>query len=214
MAKPKILFNNREGKILTFTGRVLNVLDPDPASICIEDIGEGLSKQCRFTGQTGTFYSVGQHSVHGTELVPKDDKLWMLLHDASEAYISDFSRPLKYSLNGLGEAYKDIEARLMEAILFAFGLPSEPPESVEKADSMMVWAEWEDLMPDFPHKEKKLAGERYPRHIVGWEPWITRDRFFSLYVELTNAELRTSNNMYYPYRAIGQKGKYTTKIGG
>ncbi|MFC4230551.1 hypothetical protein ACFOW1_01525 [Parasediminibacterium paludis] len=57
--------------IRTYTGLYMNVFDPTPEMICIEDIAHALSHQCRFSGHTKQFYSVAQHSYHVAALVPK-----------------------------------------------------------------------------------------------------------------------------------------------
>src|SRR5688500_14252940 len=85
--------------IRTYTGKEFYPLKPELDKIDIEDIAHALSNLCRFTGHTKQFYSVAQHSVLASEFVRVYDNphlnLFVLLHDASEAYICDISRPLK-----------------------------------------------------------------------------------------------------------------------
>src|ERR1017187_10636100 len=77
------------GSITTFSGIHFWPLLPNPADIRIEDIAHALSNQCRFAGHAREFYSVAEHSVRVSQLCPPEDALWGLLHDASEAYLTD-----------------------------------------------------------------------------------------------------------------------------
>ena len=137
--------NIKEAWIETYTGRRFYILDPQPEQIQIEDIAHSLSLLCRFTGHVKYFYSVGQHSLLGSHLVPPQDALWFLLHDASEAYIGDMNRPLKHATRA-GDAYVPVEANIMRAICRRFGLSEEEPRSVRLADNAMLYAEKEQLM--------------------------------------------------------------------
>lgn len=126
--------------IETFTGRNVHPLHPRASEICIEDIAHGLSHQCRFTGQCLKFFSVAEHSIEVSRFCSPEDALWGLLHDASEAYLCDLSRPIKQH-SGLGTIYREIEAGLMRVICERFGLPLEMPRSVHRADSIMLHVE-------------------------------------------------------------------------
>jgi 5'-deoxynucleotidase YfbR-like HD superfamily hydrolase len=121
----------------TVTGRLVNVADPDPKTINIDDIGWGLSRQARFCGQTITeiAYNTAQHSlfvcaeaekaiagtIDGWENVP----LYALLHDAAEAYTGDWPSPVKH-LPSLKPIIDDIENNLMDAIYISLKL--DPPD--------------------------------------------------------------------------------------
>lgn len=129
--------------ILTVSGLSFDLLTPYADLIKIEDIAHALSHICRFTGHTRGFYSVAEHSVHVSNLVPPEFALEALLHDATEAYIGDVSSPLKALLPD----YRAIEAKLDAAVRIRFDLPQEQSPIVKHADLRMLATERADLMP-------------------------------------------------------------------
>lgn len=152
---------NHGSWLATNEGRIIDLLNPDPAQITIEDIANNLSKLCRFNGQLKGFFSVAQHSLHVAELVPNELKLQALLHDASEAYICDIPTPFKRML---GVAYTDVEHRLQVAIGQALGCDlSELHTLVKQADRIMVVSE-RDMLQSVPMKwsEEYENVVRYP----------------------------------------------------
>lgn len=134
--------------IQTYTGRQFYPLDPRPEDIDPLDIVASLSRQCRFTGHTRSFYSVAQHSILVADHVPVDMRLWALLHDASEAYLCDLPRPLKRQPEF--KAYREAETRVQACVCERFGLPVPEPEAVRLADLRMLATEARDLMPNKP----------------------------------------------------------------
>lgn len=130
--------------IRTFTGNTFDYANPSVLSISIEDIAHSLANICRFSGHVKTFYSVAEHSVRVSELCSKENKLWALLHDASEAYCSDLPRPFKRMI-GM-EPYRSYEKRTMEIICERFSLTKGEPEEVKQADMIMLVTEQRDLM--------------------------------------------------------------------
>jgi len=119
------------------SGRRLDLLEPSPLDVEIEDIAHGLARVARWNGQThgAHAFSVAQHSVLVEQLVvkfyPGIDPRWRLaalLHDASEYVIGDMISPFKAAL---GFDYRAFEARLMEAVHLRFGLPAHLPATVE-----------------------------------------------------------------------------------
>jgi 5'-deoxynucleotidase YfbR-like HD superfamily hydrolase len=113
------------------SGRRLDLLDPSPLDIEIEDIAHGLARVARWNGQTrgDHSFSVAQHSVLVESLVAQvwpdastAELLGALLHDAPEYVIGDMISPFK---NALGMDYRQFEARLESAIRLRFGLPAK-----------------------------------------------------------------------------------------
>lgn len=172
-------------------GNVINPLDPDPEQINIFDIAHALSNQCRFSGHTRRFYSVAQHCVLVSRTVPEKDKLWGLLHDASEAYLVDIPSPLKNDL--FGEQYREVEGRLMGAICEKFGLDPEMPPSVKVADNSLLGTEVRDLLDEVKDEEARktlwdpwLFAPTLPNRIVPLFPIDAETQYLTAFNELSN----------------------------
>lgn len=136
--------------MMTATARRIDIPAPSRDSINIDDIAHHLANRCRFNGATEPFYSVAQHSVLVSELVPERDRLAALLHDAHEAYGGDVISPWKEYLNARFPGYAEIERMLQAQVLARFGILSLP-SSVEIADHKALATERRDLLP--PHAE-------------------------------------------------------------
>ena len=175
--------------MVTYSGKVIEPLNPDPDQIKITDIAHHLSNQCRFTGATKEFYSVAQHSVLVSHVCDPKDALWGLLHDASEAYLSDICRPVK-RFTDWGAGYGDVEIELMRAVGDAFNLPDLDPDSwglgmplsVKKADDLLLRTEMRDLMPE--GLSDTIPGEMLKEEITPWTPKAAKLRFLNRYAEI------------------------------
>lgn len=130
--------------INTLSGQHFSFTNTDPATINIEDIAAALSNICRFTGHLQDFYSVAQHSVHVSYLVPHEYALEALLHDASEAYCNDISSPLKALLPD----YRTVEHQVDQFIREKFGLPAAMSAPVKYAGLIMLATERRDFDMD------------------------------------------------------------------
>lgn len=137
------------------SGRRLDLLDPSPLDIEIEDIAHGLAFVARWNGQTfGDFpYSVAEHSVLVERIFslqnPKTPVKWKmaaLLHDAPEYVIGDMISPVKAAV---GPGYKAMDDRLMAAVHLRFGLPATIPvtikKQIKKADRISAWLEAQQI---------------------------------------------------------------------
>lgn len=129
--------------ILLRSGCYFDLQNPEASDVSIGDIAHSLARLCRFTGHTAQFYSVAQHSVRVSEIVPPEDALAGLLHDAAEAFLGDVSSPLKALL----PEYRALESRVSAAIFARFGLAPEMPPSVRSADLVLLASEVVDLLP-------------------------------------------------------------------
>ncbi|NQW09333.1 MAG: HD family hydrolase [Alphaproteobacteria bacterium] len=150
------------------SGRRLDLIDPSPFDVELEDIAHGLSRVARWNGQTsGVFaYSVAQHSVLVETLVGMLDKdlpikwrLAALLHDGPEYVIGDMITPFKAII---GPDYKTIDARLMAAIHLRVGLPAALPTAItaliKRADRIAAYLEATQLAGFAPAEARTFFG--------------------------------------------------------
>lgn len=173
------------------SGRRLDLLEPSPFDIEIEDIAHGLSRVARWNGQTtGDWpYSVAQHSVLVVTLL--DDtvdiptKLTALLHDAPEYVIGDMISPFK---TVIGTDYAALETRLMRAIHLRFGLSADTPAAVHRkikqADKMSAALEAGQLAgftPDEVKKYFRVSGTLPDISLVPVPPNKAKQLYLSLF---------------------------------
>ena len=140
--------NPRGPWIQTFTGRAFFPWDPQPEDVNIVDVAHALSNVNRFTGHARRPYSVAQHSVLLSHLVPYGDAFYALTHDGAEAYVGDLSGPIKH--HPALAAYRELEWGVEFAIRRAFGLSGTKPESIKEAHGRLMATEKRDLMAEPP----------------------------------------------------------------
>lgn len=169
----------RDDWFITASGRQFFTLDPTPDAVCIEDIAHALSHICRYGGHSLRFYSVAQHSVIVSHIVPPELALHGLMHDAAEAYCGDVIRPIK---RVLGTNYADIEARIDAAVAARFGLrrlSADEKAEIKRADNVALVTERRDLVA--PHawawKEDEVGYEPLPDRILAEPAALARARF-------------------------------------
>ncbi|MDB5482000.1 MAG: hypothetical protein JWO83_3053 [Caulobacteraceae bacterium] len=174
------------------SGRRLDLLDPSPMDIEIEDIAHGLARVARWNGQTIGDHpmSVAQHSVVVEEIVahiqPGIEARWRLaalLHDAPEYVIGDMISPFKAAL---GIDYRGFEDRLESAIHIRFGLPARTPAAVKalikQADRACAYFEATQLAGFEPAEALKLFGRPplgYRLEIEPWAPRTAQERYLT-----------------------------------
>ena len=159
------------------SGRRLDLLDPTPVDIEIEDIAHGLAFVARWNGQTlGDYaYSVAEHSLLVEELFarmnPKAPTKWRLaalLHDAPEYVIGDMISPVKAAV---GPGYGALDERLTAAIHIRFGLPAVIPKTVKaqikRADKVSAFMEAVQIAGFTKAEAAKLFGQPKPEIIDG-----------------------------------------------
>lgn len=161
-------------------GSYFDFNDPESADFDIEVLSHSLSNICRFTGHSRAFYSVAQHSVHVSHLVPKEYALFGLLHDASEAFLGDIASPLKAML----PQYKDLECKVQSMIFRKFGLLEVMPWEVKRADLKALKTEQRDLMRSKDAWPGLEFIEPDERRIVPHLPMVAKHMFLTRFAEL------------------------------
>jgi 5'-deoxynucleotidase YfbR-like HD superfamily hydrolase len=175
-------------KILTSSGVYVNYVTPTVDSIRIQDIAHGLSNECRYAGQCLHFYSVAQHCVLASYLVPNGLAMEALFHDSTEAYLKDLPTWLKMLLPG----YREIEERFEQVIRIKFGLPTGEVRATNKriikeVDYKLLATEKRDLMPRDGEDWTFLKNvSPMPFEIVPWTPKEAKEKFLARYEELRN----------------------------
>lgn len=167
--------------IQTFSGRVFWPLDPRPEDVQITDIAHALSQICRYNGHCLGHYSVAQHSVLVSRIVPRADRLAGLLHDAPEAYLGDVARPLKGL--PLYAEYRAAEGLLWRVIAGRFGISPELPQSVQHADAVLLATERRDLMVGCEREWRGLPAP-LPVLLRPWAAERAKDEFLDRFEEL------------------------------
>lgn len=168
--------------MLTASGERFWPLDPRTSEIWLEDIAHSLSNQCRFAGHCREFYSVSQHAVLVSKIVPEEDAKWGLMHDAAEAYLVDLPRPVKHH-STIGTEYRQVEDALLACIAKRFGLDPECPLGIKHADNIVLMTEKRDLMP---HSKWEWSVEAEPlsARIFPVTPKEAKKQFMSRAFEL------------------------------
>ncbi|MCE1234948.1 MAG: HD family hydrolase [Hyphomicrobiales bacterium] len=164
------------------SGRRLDLLDPSPLDVEIDDIAHGLARVARWNGQTigDNAFSVAQHCVLVEELALRLEpalepkfRLTVLLHDAPEYVIGDMISPFKAVVGG---GYKAVEHRLEQAIHLRFGLPASVPAAVKtltkRADHISAYYEAVELAGFGAEEAARLFGrpKGFPERL-GLTPW-------------------------------------------
>lgn len=183
------------------SGRRLDLLDPSPLDVEIEDIAHGLARVARWNGQTKGphIFSVAQHSLL-VEAVsrrqhPNIDRRWrlaVLMHDAPEYVIGDMISPFKVVI---GDSYKATEKRLLAAIHLRFGLPPAlPPEHdriIKGADREAAYLEATRLAGFEPAEarrffgpEPKLAAALERDYLTPWPAETAAARYLERFAKL------------------------------
>jgi uncharacterized protein len=163
------------------SGRRLDLLDPSPLDIEIEDIAHGLARVARWNGQTkgDHAFSVAQHCVlvvrifeHINPKAPRPDILAALLHDAPEYVVGDMISPFKAAL---GMDYKAFENRLLAAIHVRFGLAgqisADVTDAIKVADKISAYLEATQLAGFSLDEGRKYFGQ--PKGLTGFDPILS-----------------------------------------
>lgn len=181
----------------TYSGKKVWIGAPQPSDIEFDDIAHHLSMLCRFGGACRRFYSVAEHSILVSKLVPRHLALPALFHDSPEAYLGDVIRPVKMHLAD----YKPLEHKFAAVIaerLKIEGL-AEPSEEICEADFMALYhesvdllnpslrAEWQSIVPAQVRSDLRQLS---PPEIEGLDPASAKAAFIDRCLELTKPSRR------------------------
>jgi 5'-deoxynucleotidase YfbR-like HD superfamily hydrolase len=179
--------------IWTCSDNMVEPLDMKPEMVRIEDVAYALSNQPRFTGHVkrtdGFPFTVAQHSCNVARLVMRrsqswDDVLYGLVHDGTEAFLSDMARPLKH-YNEFGDLYREVEEGLMRPLAQSLGLGSLMPKVVKWADDVALRVECRDFMG--PTMKSMYADGNedvalyFPEPVEAWSHVRAEDEFMVLF---------------------------------
>jgi hypothetical protein len=140
--------------VSTFKGNRFYPFNCEITEIDIEDIAHGLAYQCRFNGQTRKFFSVAEHSLIVSALLPPELKFAGLMHDMAEAYMGDRVKPLKV----LSPELNDLEDQLTMVLAAHFGIDFTNYAPIKRADFISLATEKRDLMPNSTEDWSYLEG--------------------------------------------------------
>ena len=181
------------------SGRRLEILDPSPLDIEIEDIAHGLSFLARWNGQTiGEYpFSVAQHSLLVENIftkqfpqMDKPSKLFALLHDSAEYVIGDMISPLK---SHLGNTYEELDEKLTRAICIRFNIPTKKIKIIKRrvklADKKAAWLEAIHLAGFSKQEADRIFGkheeiEGYKNSLLPKPPFFVRKKFVNRFNDL------------------------------
>ena len=182
------------------SGRRLDLLDPSPLDVEIEDVAHGLARVARWNGQTvgAHIFSVAQHCLLVEAIarqrarLDRESRLAILLHDAPEYVIGDMISPFK---TVIGDAYKAIEARLLTAVHLRFGLPAVLPSEllavIKVADRSAAYLEATRLAGFAPGEARRFFGSP-PKfsavierdYLTPWPAEVAQGRYLERFAKL------------------------------
>ena len=182
--------NKQDAYIETYTGNKFHLFGKCLLEIDIIDIAHSLAYQCRYSGHSKTYYSVAEHSLWCSRIAPVGHELHALLHDASEAYLSDIASPFKQFLSN----YYELEISVMERVAKRFQLPNYfwRLDDVQKVDMQALKCEAHLLMQsqgsDWPGLEDVeyapiMNPEKWPI-VLGKDPKDAEIAFLKRFAEL------------------------------
>lgn len=168
-------------RIKLLSGGCFDFVDMEQSSYTIEDIAHNLSRICRFNGSIEKHYSVAQHSLIVSHVVPEKYALSGLLHDMSESFVGDLCSPLKQ----LMKEYKKLETKVEKFMFGKMNIPFPMHSSIKLADLQVLAAEIRDLQPHASDWSGLAEIEPYDKKIVPWSADKAKKEFLKRYKELT-----------------------------
>lgn len=174
-----------ESYIETISGKKFYFLNPQPEDFDIYDIAHALAMNCRYTGHCDRFYSVAEHSWHMSRMAPGGYELAALLHDASEAYITDIASPIKQHLPD----YQAMEDLLLSRLFAKYNLEYPMSPVIKQLDLTMLSTEAHYMLRSRGNTWDMWKTIKRPRvqqnfRPIGMEPKLAKQLFLDRFYEL------------------------------
>lgn len=173
-------------QMMTYSGEMFDILNPDPELVHIEDIAHALALTNRYNGHTKFPYSVAQHCVRMAQPDMPGDMLMNLLHDAAEAYVGDIVYPHKHQLlfHDINTSFKEVEDVVLYNIFEGLGLDYTRycivEAEVKQADRIMLATEVRTLMTqaDVSYFKNYERGVQPLKEKIGYWHWETAEELY------------------------------------
>lgn len=175
-----------EAGISLLSTQLFDFDNPSAIDVPIDDIATPLSNCCRFAGHVKHYYSVAQHAVNASNIVPPEFAFDALMHDTAEAFTNDITTPLKFKA---GDFFKPLEVRIESAMAKQFGFTYPLADPVKLADLQMLVIENTELRPGCPLSgididAVPLEGILERVDLTSWTPEVAKAAFLARYEEL------------------------------
>lgn len=172
------------------SGAQMNYNYPEQSDVTLDDLASALSNICRFSGHLPVFYSVAQHLVNTSRIVPHEFAFDALMHDTSEAFTNDLPTPLKWAM----PIFKELEEKIEAAMANRFGFNYPYPPEVKVADTEMLLLEKKYVKlddRDWPHyRDIKFEHQRDKVDLKAWQPCRAKREFLERFEELSHDKYR------------------------
>lgn len=170
--------------ISMLSGSYFDYLNPDDSKLLIDDIATPLSNICRFAGHLPMFYSVAQHSVNASLIVPEAFAFDALMHDTAEAFTNDLPTPLKTAL----PIFKELEIKIETSMSKKFGFTYPLSPEIKLADSQMLGLE-AMYVKGLTEKWAVLDGIEFEHllplvDLTSWTPRLAKKRWLDRFEDL------------------------------
>jgi hypothetical protein len=177
--------------IPTFTGKLIDIRDPDPKLIDPIDIAVSLARKPRWNGHTQQAITVAEHSLAGSyEFAGRREAFKFLLHDAQEAYLGDVSRPVKLLL---GKVWDELEAMFAQTVALRFGLDATAGwEHVGEVDDALLARERRDQVHPAAANDPRWEWHREPDStacVLPQKPYFVIRAFLERFEELSGERI-------------------------
>lgn len=172
------------------SGAKMNYNKPEESDVTLDDLASALSNICRFSGHLPKFYSVAQHLVNTSRIVPVEFAFDALMHDTAEAFTNDLPTPLKWAFPVFKQLEEKIEAAMADR--FGFNYPYDP--AVKTADTIMLLLEKKYVKLDereWPVYDGIEFEHMFDRvDLKPWQPIRAKREFLERFEELERDQYR------------------------